>query len=555
MSFFRFIPLSKISVACILIISATSSSASNHHYFLQYCPSPTKELVEIMKNYLDLYRFLAEELIQAPQKYQHPTDLYQEIFEDYTFEDYTTSPIIKSYLGRCKLRNTSISLRERRDAIAWDNMILHFHKNGKVTGWILGGGGGTTYNTVRTSDDITGAFLGEFKGDTIELYRVTKEGKPPQDGWEKYNLNWNHTPVITRKWKEEHFYLSLFTFLNHTPVIAGTWSGFSKYARPENQEGNVRITMSEMDPSHSFDMNASLISCSVFSLQDNLQEACLFRFLFENTDKKELSKRIEDKINKCIEYSKDKEKDKEEDKDIPSDSVTYMRFPYMFNYFEQEQVMAFYVNKAWEAYEPYLTEDIKNKKDEILNFRVNLKHQIYSESKTDKEEKKLPVPMNFGKHPGEREYQLNISTGTFFTDEIENEERFKSRVSLIAHEVLGHGIFYRYYGPFIEKEAEKLFKECSNPTLLTEKLQSCITKESAKTAITEGLAVAVEYAVYQHEKKMCVEIEDFMDTRYRSEQAAVYRLGINYLRQQKIITENGKLDFDELYKRNELYKR
>lgn len=527
MIFFKFISLSKIFVACILIISAMPSSAQQFRNrstalselwgFLVEACYPQLRIFKLIKGQKtpELYLFLKE--AQGPDipKYQHPPDQFQKIFENYT-----TSPIKNSYLGYCKLHNTSLP----PPAIAWDRMILHIHKDNKVTGWILGSSE-TTYNTVRTSDDITDAFLGEVANNKIQFHRVTEEGKAPKDGREEYYLTWKPA----------------------SSVIAGTWKGYSKNATPKKQEGNVHISIKEMDPSHSFSMHKA---------QGSLQEACLFDFFFYNA--KELSKippKIEEKIKKCIKFS---EKDKNS---WQSDSDPYMRFPYIFNYNEQEQVIAFYINEAWEAYEPYLPEDIKKKKDEILTFKVNLKHQIHSSSKSEKNGNPLSIPMNFGKIPGNeeksKEYNLNISTGTFFTDKVEDDEKFKSRVSLIAHEVLGHGIFFRYYWTFIKKESENLLKKCSDPTSLTEELKSCIekvseqkaiTEISAETAIKEGLAVAVEYAVYQHTKKY-VDIETFMKTRYSSEQAAIYRLGVNYLREQTII-EDGKLNFDKLNKMN-----
>lgn len=103
---------------------------------------------------------------------------------------------------------------------------------------------------------------------------------------------------------------------------------------------------------------------------------------------------------------------------------------------------------------------------------------------------------------------LNISTGTFLTNMVEDKKRFKSRLSLIAHEVLGHGIFFRYSRRFINNIANELLKENFKTDIeiggnkQTINISSYPDKDGRATkAIEEGLAVAAEYAVYQKEKR------------------------------------------------------
>ncbi|MCC8022016.1 MAG: hypothetical protein LIO63_08615, partial [Akkermansia sp.] len=70
--------------------------------------------------------------------------------------------------------------------------------------------------------------------------------------------------------------------------------------------------------------------------------------------------------------------------------------------------------------------------------------------------------------------------------------------------------------------------------------------------ISEGLAVAVEYAVYKSgHKNSPSKIEDFTEIRYSSDNGERYRDGVTYLKKKGIITEKGELDFEKLNASNQ----
>lgn len=495
MKSFRFIFLSNISVACIFIISATSSSASNNYDFLDFISSPIKALIKTTEiiykacNTSELYLFLKEAQVQSTQEHQYPSEKFQK-----NFEGYTTSPIINSYLGYYKLHNISIS--SWRPAIAWGRIILRVHNDNKVTGWILRDGG-ATYKTIRVSEDITEAFLGEVTNNSIEFHRVTEKGINPKDGHEKYYaLTWNHA---------------------HN-VLMGKWNGSSIHATPKDQHGNVHISM--IAHSHSFNMN-------------DIKE----KWKLKDEDLIELPPCIEKKIDKFIKSS------------------DTSRFPYIFNYQDQERLISYYAHKAWDCYAENLPSDIKSKKCDILKFKVNLKHQLYSDTLFNINGQQSPVPMQFSLFPP---WILNISTGTFCTDMVEDKKRFKSRLSLIAHEVLGHGIFSRYSRQFINNIANELLKENFKTDIeiggnkQTINISSYQDKDRhAIKAIEEGLAVAVEYAVYQKEKNICIDLSEYMKIRYinpNGKKAELYQLGVDFLRKKEIIDKDGKLNFSKIFK-------
>lgn len=507
MKFFRFIALSKISVACILIISAMSSSAQHIRDWstllpeLNFISGPWYAAQHIFKltkgqKTPELYLFLKEAQTQNTRNYQQPPENFEKFFKVYT-----NAPVIESYLGYYKLHN--ISLSSWRPAIAWSKIILRVHDDDKVTGWFLDSDeNGATYNTVRASEDITSAFLGEVVNNSIKFHRVTETGDTPKDGYEECDdLRWNGA---------------------HN-VLIGKWNGGSKHVNPKEQKGNVYISM--IAHSHSFNMN-------------KVQE----KWKLKDEDLRKLSPEIEEKIKKISQISK-------------SDSY---RFFYILNYKDQERIIAYYIHKAWDFYKENITSKSDIELKDILTFEVNLEHQFFSDDKIKDNGQKLSTPMQY---THTIPWILNISTGTFFTDEVENEEQFKSRLSLIAHETLGHGIFNRYYSQFIKETAEKLleknFKTDINikgniQTINISDANKDIKKHNAETAIREGLAVAVEYAVYQKEKEngnKLSDISDFVQRRYvnrNGKLAAMYKLGVDFLITEGIINNEGKLDFSKI---------
>lgn len=508
MIFFRFISLSRIFVACILIISAMPSSAQDLRdrftsslewnlireswYALQYI----FKVIKYQKT-PELYLFLKEAQDQNEPKFQLPEKEIGEIFK----RKHATAPVKESYLGYYKLHNISMSTPWRQ-AIAWRQFILYVHSDNKVSGWVLSDKPREdTFETYAASKDLTNAFLGKIADDKITFNFVTKEGEPASDGCETFE---------GLKWNDVH------------DVLKGTWKGNSEHVSPKNQQGNVYINMHSHNY-REFDVNEKLIS------------------EFEKEPEKFNETNIL-AIEKNISSLKDINTAKLEDIKL---------------------VITWYTVKAWEAYEGYLPEDLKGKmKKEILDFRVGVAPQVYSFDKHDDNGEKLPVPMNFAKSPISEKYNLYISTKTFFSDEVENENKFKSKLSLIAHEILGHGIFFRYYSTFVNKEKGELdrytkFKKYIHNNFMNFEILGFehdeLKYENLKSAmISEGLAVAVEYTAYKSgHKNSPSKIEDFTKIRYSSNNGERYRDGVTYLKKKGIITEEGKLDFEKLNASNQ----
>lgn len=88
-----------------------------------------------------------------------------------------------------------------------------------------------------------------------------------------------------------------------------------------------------------------------------------------------------------------------------------------------------------------------------------------------------------------------------------------------------------------------------NKIQLSVKIKASNEKE-ATTAISEGLAIAVEYAVYQKENgNEDTNISEFVQRRYidtNGKQAAMYKLGVDFLIKEGIINKDGKLDFSKI---------
>lgn len=413
------------------------------------------------------------------------------------------SPVATSFLAYCKLYNKTVDKNNYfSNGIAWSYLVIRIHqaenndnKTGAVTGWYVGASG-ADYQTLGAFKDVSGAFIGSWSR--------SKEDSPLEFDWKLVNKK-GETPDAEGF---EHF-IGIADPDNAT--ICGDWKGYCerlKIQDMDHQYGTMSIITGRLYPEdYSFAMNK-------VTRDPTWNEVKIKRILNNYS-------------NMAAIFG-------------PGCSPDFL------NHKEQEQIVAYYVHKAWATYAENLPSDIKSKKGAILDFEVNLKHQFVSNDKVGKDGQKLPVPMLYGRLLTNDPWRLQISTGTFFTDMAENEKQFKSRLSLIAHEILGHGIFFRYYWPFIEKESEILFNSNLKPITLVNKPQQCINKGSAITAIKEGLAVAVEYTVYQKEKNICINLSDFMQTRYTSEQAAMYKLGVEFLIQEGIINKDGKLDFSKI---------
>lgn len=294
-------------------------------------------------------------------------------------------------------------------------------------------------------------------------------------------------------------------------VLSGKWEGGSKKVVPQEQKGNVHIDMHQHRYSDAFDINQNTID--TFSKNTNWNEESI-KHLLSSVSKEPIS-----------------------DENL-------------------KLIITWYVVQAWNAYEEHLPQYLKNEKNTILNFRVCLKPQFYSGDKIENGKPK-EVPAQLGpldSTPAPRYYELHISTKKFF--------EIRSLLSIIGHEILGHGIFSRYYEDFIKNQSNTLD---SSRKAETEKLNSLNentfssysneVKFSSKTAIQEGLAVAVEYSIYKRSGTAIPTsgILDFVKMRYIKKHgvnAANYELGVKYLKGLGIIKDNGELDFEKLKELN-----
>jgi|GEM_PF-539032 hypothetical protein len=423
-----------------------------------------------------------------------------------------TTPVAASFLAYSRLHNKTVDENNFfSKGIAWSYLVIRLHQadkdnnqTGYVTGWYTNANG-SDYRTYGAFESVSRAFIGRWE-------RSGKDG-PMELQWRRVDRNGDGKIHDSEGY--EHFIHGEADPDNAT--ICGDWVAYSeklKIQGMEHQKGTMRIILGRLNPEdYSFDMN---------------------------------------KVKRSREWNDEKVRKSINDFNNIASILDTKYFPYFFTHEEQEQLVAHYVDKAWEAYQEYLPEDLKKKKEEILDFRVNLMHQVHSNDKYEKGNP-LSVPMKFGRRSASEKYTLSISTGTFFTDGVENEEQFKSRLSLIAHEILGHGIFFRYcFESFIEKETYELMKETYELMPWYTKLVILIRRETegkkAEQIIKEGLAVAVEYAVYQKSGKVNQpsDIKNFTKIRYPSKKAAAYRQGVERLKNKKIIKTDGMLDFGQI---------
>ncbi|MCC8149545.1 hypothetical protein [Akkermansia sp.] len=409
-----------------------------------------------------------------------------------------TSPVKNAFLTYKKLHNKTVDENSYlSDGIAWSYMIIRFHQDksedmhGAITAWSTGASG-SDYYTVGAFKNVSRACIGKWS--------KSKEDAPMKVSWKIVGKD-GETP------DKEGYECFAGTLDPDNYTIDGQWVAYASHLQEKmrHQSGSMKFTSPQLlGNSYSFEMN---------------------------------------KITRDPTWDKKKVKQIINDYNRIADIFGSGCFPYFLSHEEQEQIVAYYVHEAWKYYAEDLPSDIKSSieshinKDEnnIFNFKVNLGNQFFSDSKRDNNGYRLPVPMQYHL---QSPWILNISTGTFLTDMVENEKQSKSRLSLIAHEILGHGIFHRYYSEFIKKISTKIEHEKN------------ISTPEANTAASEGLAVAVEYAVYQKENgNKHANISEFVQCRYvntNGKQAAMYKLGVEFLIQEGIINKEGKLDFSKI---------
>lgn len=415
-----------IKVCLFGLLAQPLSAETASRFFIDTLPDVFGSIPKSIEQWIydpdnapDLYLFL-KETEQAPtvMSYPDPPPEFQVIFDAHTLK-----PITEIYEGYLKLHNASLS--SWRPAIAWNKLILRVHEDDKVTGWILDETQGATYEQFKITPDISDAFQGKKTTDGkihfeyMELDAQTKTGKRPVEGYNRCTeLSWNKANT----------------------VLKGRWEGESNVnprVNPKHQEGTVNITMKK-------------VNLHVFHIQDALKalDADMKNRLSNNPNLK-----YDDYINSLF---------PEHQSSRPALTIK-----------EQELLIAWYVTKAWDFYigsikDLNIKHNLQKEKNQLLDFHVYLSDQFHSDTQ------KGPVPMQFGRNT------LRISTGvsdhTFWTQKsFWGNGDPDQRISKIAHEILGHGIFNRYYIPLIDhygKLAQNNFKR-----------------------VCEGLAVAVEYAV------------------------------------------------------------
>lgn len=481
MRFFRLIPLPKFFAVCILAFSATSTQAQNFSDFLiDSLKKDGYRALDFFFYHIGVYETKPEELIRLYRFLEEAKTNKKPELELPTPEiaailkNHTTYPVKESYLGYLKLHNETVSDRWR-DAICWEKIILRIHYDNKVTGWAIKDSGKSTYRTYQVSEDITDAFCGEESDNSrISYMFVTKNATEPTGGHNKCNLAWDSS----RK------------------VLSGKWEGGSsvnKMVSPAKQQGNIHIDMHQHRYSDSFDINEETIAA--FEKNENRNETSIKTLLTsKDTSKDNLSENL-------------------------------------------KLIITWYVVQAWNTYynTEHLPQDLKNKKNTILNFRVCLTPQFYSEY-TGSE-----VPLQYGSAPY---FPLNISINTFFT--LDDSSKYKSTTSMIAHEILGHGIVNK----FKDRQTEYLINLIKE--LKEEKYKDLIEKiktnpEQAKRVATEGLASAVEYAVYKKLYKQPDNIFAFVQTRYSSDDGQEYRQGVQILCDKGYVDkETGEIKWDKI---------
>lgn len=411
-----------------------------------------------------------------------------------------TTPIAASFLAYSRLHNKTVDENNFfSKGIAWSYLVIRLHQadegnnqTGYVTGWYAGANG-SDYRTYGAFESVSRAFIGRWersgKDGPMELQwrRVDRKGEGKIHDSEGY----------------EHFIRGKADPDNAT--ICGDWEAYSeklKIQGMEHQKGTMRIILGRLNPEdYSFDMN---------------------------------------KVKRSREWNDEKVRKSINDFNNIASILGTKYFPYFFTHEEQEQLVAYCVDKAWEAYQEYLPEDLKKKKEDITNnFTVHLKEIVTSDTQNS------PVPARFSKlfHDPEkpREWGLDISYNLFRKFDID------TAISKIAHEFIGHGVIHRYYvyipmsfaEPYLRAHADG--KTNISPAVL----------DRRPAVSSEGFATCVEYNVLKklYDKK-CMrlpypDLEAFSKDVYKKDTQKYYTPGIHFLKNQNYI-KNDKIDWDEL---------
>lgn len=176
---------------------------------------------------------------------------------------------------------------------------------------------------------------------------------------------------------------------------------------------------------------------------------------------------------------------------------------------EFKEFIAFYVRKAAQAYRswPSTQSYFIFSEEQWVTVCLDYHVEFYKGKDLISNDLKIPVPARFGSEDY-KNYVLQISPG-FFT-------RFdhETRIWKIAHEVIGHGIPFRYFSEAIDMEPPSETQK--KPSLRPDE------KNGKKTCYKEGLATCVETIVYNMvtgNKKRALE---FAEATYRKNPSTSY---------------------------------
>lgn len=176
---------------------------------------------------------------------------------------------------------------------------------------------------------------------------------------------------------------------------------------------------------------------------------------------------------------------------------------------EFKESIAFYVTKAAQAYRswPETQSYFIFSEEQWVTVCLDYQVEFYKGKDLQSNNLKIPVPARFGSTDG-KNYVLQISP-SFFT-------RFdhETRISKIAHEVIGHGIPFRYFSEAIDMEPPS--KTQKKPSLRPDE------KNGKRACYKEGLATCIEAIVYNMVTRNKKRVIEFAETTYRKNPSTSY---------------------------------
>lgn len=420
---------------------------------------------------------LFEPLIRRVDPTAQPPDDVQQAIKS------VTSPVISSVVAYRKLYNKTVDENNiLSNGIAWAYVVIRFHesgtneeKKGDITGWSIIGG--ADYFTVKAFEKASRAFKGTWE----EKNGVTAIN------WDVVGEN-GETPK-----KKEGFESFKGTADPDNNTISGDWSAYCKKLEREGMQEQFGK------------MNSYLLSSDGYSFDMN-------------------------KVNRDSSWDDQKANNQIQDFNTMALIFGADYFPYFFTHEQQEQLVAYYVHKAWESYKKHLPADLiseEKEKDITKNFRVNLGKEFTSKIQNTK------VPLQFSTWIDKsfNKWIFNISWNFFLNSEKSNQN---TRISKFAHEILGHGIIHRYYVNVPVSYIRNIKISYVNTKEEGDEENSKIGKIT--TQISEGFAVCVEYNVLKNLGETQLTLIEFATDEYKKDTQDFYVPGVQILQNDKFIT-------------------